>query len=157
MEADLQSMKEAETAAVAAFESLTSSKTKQMSAGSQAIEEISTRFASSKVELVNTKADLQDTQDRLQSDQNAYGQTTTRCQKRDAEYGNLKKELAQERVALADTIKILADDQATETFKKTNVINKDAAASFLQLGSSSHHRRLEALHMLQDTSAQHPD
>jgi len=66
------------------------------------------------------------------------------CQKRDLEYGILKKQFADEKVALADTIKILADDQAMEVFKKAAVINKGAAATFLQVGSSSRHRQRQA-------------
>jgi len=154
MKEDLKSMQDTEAGAVAQFEALGSAKSKQITAANQAIQEMGIRLASSKVELVQTKADLGDTRERLQNDQDAFAKTKTACQKRDLDYGILKKEFATERVALADTIKILADDQAADTFKKTAVVS----ASFLQVGSSSRHRRRkDAIQMLQETSAQHPD
>jgi len=154
---DLKAMKEAEVNAIAQFEALGNAKAKQITAANQAIEELGQRLASGKVELVQTKADLKDTRERLQNDQDTYAQTRSSCQKRDHMYGVLKKEFAQERVALADTIKILADDQAAEVFKKSTATSNPGAATFLQVGSSSRHRRKQALQMLQDTSAQHPD
>jgi len=157
MEADLKSMEEGEVNAIAQFEALSNAKNKQIAAANQAIEELSMRFASKKVELVQTKTDLKDTNERLESDQETYGKTKLSCQKRDQEYGILKKQFADEKVALADTIKILADDQAMEVFKKTAVVNKAEAATFLQVGSSSRHRQRQALRMLQETSAEHPD
>jgi chromosome segregation ATPase len=157
MTADLKAMDEAEVNAIAQFEALSNAKNKQILAANQAIEELSTRLASKKVELVQTKADLKDTNERLEGDQETYGKSRMACQKRDQEYGLLKKQFAEEKVALADTIKILADDQAMEVMKKTTVINKAAAATFLQVGSISRHRQQQALKMLQETSNDHPD
>merc|ERR1719331_1435173 len=145
-----------EVAAIASFEALQSAKTKQITAANQAIEELGSRIAASKVELVNTKTDLKDTNERLDSDSESYGASKLSCQKRDQEYGILKKQFADEKVALADTIKILADDQAMDVFKKTTATEKDAV-TFLQLGSSSRHRQKQALRLLQETSEQHPD
>merc|ERR1719182_1092853 len=66
MTADLKAMDEAEVNAIAQFESLSNAKNKQILAANQAIEELSTRLASKKVELVQTKADLKDTNERLE-------------------------------------------------------------------------------------------
>jgi chromosome segregation ATPase len=156
MEKDLKGMDATEVAAIASFEALNSAKAKQITAANQAIEELGSRIAASKVELVNTKTDLKDTNERLDSDSESYGASKLSCQKRDQEYGILKKQFADEKVALADTIKILADDQAMDVFKKTNAVEKDAP-TFLQLGSSSRHRQKQALRLLQETSEQHPD
>jgi dsDNA-specific endonuclease/ATPase MutS2 len=135
MEADKKAMDEGEQNAIAEFGALSNAKTKQITAANQATAELSVRIASKKVELVQTKADLKDTSERLVSDQKTYGKLKVDCQKRDEEYGILKKQFADEKVALADTIKILADDQAMEVFKKTAAINS-AGATFLQVGSS---------------------
>merc|ERR1719215_626628 len=157
MQADLKAMEKAEVTAIANFEALNAAKSKQITAANQAIQELGSRIAGGKVEIVNTKTDLKDTNERLESDQGSYGESKLTCQKRDQEYGILKKQFADEKVALADTIKILADDQAMEVFKKTNPTSKGAAATFLQVGSSSRHRQRQALKVLQEASAQHPD
>jgi len=157
MQADLKGMEKGEVGAIASFEALQNAKSKQIAASNQAIEDLGARIAGGKVELVNTKTDLKDTNERLESDSGSYGESKLSCQKRDQEYGILKKQFADEKVALADTIKILADDQAMEVFKKTAATDKAAAATFLQLGSSSRHRQQQALRMLQDTSNEHPD
>jgi septal ring factor EnvC (AmiA/AmiB activator) len=158
MENDLKSMIKTEQDAIAQFQALSSAKTKQITAAVSAIEEKSVRLAGTKVQLVQLKADLEDTKEKLEEDSKAFGETRTSCQKRDTEYAVLKKQLAEERVALADTIKILSDDQALDLFKKTAVSSaSSAAATFLQVGSVSRWRRQQALKLLQDTSAQHPD
>jgi len=153
MQGDLKGMEEGEVGAIASYEALNNAKSKQIAAANQAIENLGARIAGGKVELVNTKTDLKDTNERLESDSGSYGESKLSCQKRDQEYGILKKQFADEKVALADTIKILADDQAMEVFKKTSATDKAAAATFLQIGSSSHHRQQQALRLLQDTSA----
>lgn len=159
MENDLKASQEAETAAQGQFEALNNAKTKQIAAARSAIDEKSVRLAGAKVQLVELKADLKDTTTRLNNDGETYGKSRAASQKRDLEYGVLKKQFATEKVALADTIKILADDQAMDAFKKTAVVGKDSAsaATFLQVGSSSRWRKQQALQLLQDTSADHPD
>merc|ERR1719215_2224311 len=90
MQADLKAMEKAEVTAIANFEALNAAKSKQITAANQAIQELGSRIAGGKVEIVNTKTDLKDTNERLESDQGSYGESKLTCQKRDQEYGILK-------------------------------------------------------------------
>merc|ERR1719262_1695957 len=64
----------------------------------------------------------------------------------------MKKTRAQELLALADTIKILNDDDALELFKKT----LPGAASFLQVQVSAATMRSQALAVLRAGKSQAP-
>jgi len=158
MESDLKEMIKNEAEAVAQFAALNTAKAKEIADTNSAIEQKGMRLASAKVQLVQLKADLKDSQGNLAADQESLGKTKEACMKRDTEYGILKKQFADEKVALAETIKILADDAALDLFRKTAATDGSAsAATFLQVGSVSRWRRQQALEMIKKTSAEHPD
>jgi len=63
--------------------------------------------------------DLEDTQEGLAEDTKYLGELGGSCKTKTAEWEAIKKTRAEELLALADTIKMLNDDDALELFKKT--------------------------------------
>merc|ERR1711862_555926 len=68
------------------------------------------------------------------------------CATKQGEWDEICKTRAEELVALADTIKILNDDDALELFKKTL---PGSSASFMQMQVSSAAMRTQALALLE--------
>merc|ERR1712050_213149 len=71
------------------------------------------------VELVTQKEDLDDTTKSLIEDEAFLKDLATNCKTKEEEWATRQKVRAEETLALADTIKILNDDDALELFKKT--------------------------------------
>merc|ERR1719473_1295415 len=71
------------------------------------------------VKIVNLKNDLEDAQDALGEDQKFVAELKKGCATAEEEYDARKTARAQELVAVAETIKILNDDDALDLFKKT--------------------------------------
>merc|ERR1719401_1012527 len=82
------------------------------------------------VSIAEMKNDAGDTADALSADQKFLAELNKGCATKTAEWEARSKTRADELVALADTIKILNDDDALELFKKTL---PSASASFLQV------------------------
>merc|ERR1712066_1188275 len=78
--------------------------------------------------LATGENDLEDTKDALAADEKFLAELDAGCDKMTAEWEVIKKTRAEELVALAETIKVLNDDDALELFKKTL-----PSASFLQM------------------------
>merc|ERR1719387_1219757 len=133
MEADLKDLIAQEEAAKADFDALVSAKEKEIAAATKAIEEKTARLGEVSVELVNLKEDFEDTSASLEEDTKLLKELTTTCDAKKKEYEASEKTRSLEMVALADTIKLLNDDDAQDLFKKT----LPSAAAFVQLGSSS--------------------
>merc|ERR1719264_605000 len=81
------------------------------------------------------KNDLSDTQAALLEDKKFLADLEKGCSTKGAEHEASAKQRAEELVALAETIKILNDDDALELFKKT--LPSAGASSFVQLGTKS--------------------
>merc|ERR1719379_1304546 len=71
------------------------------------------------VTLTNQKEDLADTAKNLKADKKFLIDVTQDCQTKEAEKEANDKMRADELLALADTIKLLNDDDALDLFKKT--------------------------------------
>jgi len=130
-----------ETSSKSSFEELVSAKTKEIQALTKAIEVKSKRVGELAVEIVMMKNDLDDTQAALIEDKKFYADLSKNCETKEKEWGDIQAMRAAELVALADTIKILNDDDALELFKKT----LPSAAGFLQLSVSHEAVRDKAL------------
>merc|ERR1719311_1181288 len=91
------------------------------------------------------KEDLDDTKEALGEDETFLAQLGTSCATKTAEWEVIKATRAEELVALAETIKVLNDDDALELFKKTL---PSASASFVQITESSASMREKALAVL---------
>merc|ERR1712007_198143 len=94
-----------------------------------AIEEKSVRVGEVAVSVVNMKGDLKDTEKALIDDQKFLADLKKNCGTKEAEWEETKKMRSEEIIALADTVKILNDDDALELFKKT----LPGSASFISL------------------------
>merc|ERR1719472_147345 len=133
MTADIAEEKAAEEAAIAAYDELMTAKTKEVNALTKAIEEKMTRVGELAVEIVQMKNDLGDTEEALVEDKKFLADLEKNCAKKQGEWEVIVKTRNEELLALADTIKVLNDDDALELFKKT----LPGAASFVQLRVSS--------------------
>jgi len=122
-----------EKAAATSHDELVTAKTKEIQALSKAIETKSKRLGELAVEIVMMKNDLSDTEAALLEDKQFYGDLKQNCATKEGEWADIQKMRAMEMVALADTIKILNDDDALEMFKKT--LPGASAAGFLQVSN----------------------
>merc|ERR1719265_2417410 len=119
MEAGLAEAIAQEEKAKAEYEALMVAKKKEIDALQKSIEEKLARIGEMGVELVNMMEDLDDTKKSLEEDQAFLADLEKNCATKEAEWAARQKLRSQEIVALADTIKILNDDDALELFKKT--------------------------------------
>jgi len=136
----------AEEAGIKSYDELMAAKTKEEKACTAAIEDKETRAGELAVSLAEMKNDLGDTEASLADDRALLADLDTNCGKKRAEWDEIVKTRNEELVALADTIRILQDDDALELFKKT----LPSAASFVQLksASSAESQRARALAMI---------
>merc|ERR1740127_95832 len=103
------------------------------------------------VEIVQMKNDLTDTQEALIEDQAFLKDMEKNCATKADEWEVIVKTRSEELLALADTIKVLNDDDALELFKKAL---PGASASFVQVQVSASTMRMRALSILH--SARNP-
>merc|ERR1719281_256794 len=146
MEKDLAELEAQEATAVQDFEGMKAAKEKEIAAATQAIEEKTKRTGEVAVEIVNLKEDLEDTKDDLAKDTKFLADLEKNCVIKAKEWEEIKKMRQEELVAIADTIKILNDDDALELFKKTA---SSASASLLQVEVSAQEVRQKASQALE--------
>merc|ERR1740130_2549459 len=142
MAADIAAEKAAEEAAIKAYDALVAAKTKEVNALTKAIEEKMTRVGELAVEIVQMKNDLGDTAEALVEDKKFLADMEKNCAAKTAEWEVIVKTRNEELLALADTIKVLNDDDVLELMKKTL---PGASASFVQMKVSSSSIRARAL------------
>jgi chromosome segregation ATPase len=140
MEATFAEEKKAEEAAIKAYDELMAAKTKEVNALTKAIEEKMVRVGELSVEIVEMKNDLGDTGAALLEDKKFLADLEKNCKTKSDEWEVIVKTRNEELLALADTIKILNDDDALELFKKTL-----PSASFMQVKVSAASQRADAL------------
>merc|ERR1719321_875442 len=109
----------AEDTAIKQFEGLMAAKSKEVAALTQAIEEKMVRLGELQVNIVEMKEDLDDTGKALLEDKKFLADLDKNCKIKAEEHDANGKLRSEELVALADTIKVLNDDDALELFKKT--------------------------------------
>merc|ERR1712060_921007 len=103
-----------------------------------------TRIGDLGVEIAEMKNDVGDTQEALEQDKKFLANLEENCEKKKKEWDVIVKTRAEELAALADTIKVLNDDDALELFKKT----LPSASSFMQIEVAAAEMRARALSML---------
>merc|ERR1712124_196080 len=106
------------------------------------------RIAELGVEIVNAKEDVEDTVEALEEDKKFLADLEKNCAAKTKDWEYRSKMRAEEILALAETIKILNDDDALELFKKTL-----PSPSFLQMETTARATRQRALAMLAAPSA----
>jgi len=141
MEGDLKSLTETEQAAIKSFEETTAAKKKEIEALSASIESKMTRVGELGVEIATMENDAEDTAESLAADKKFVAELKTNCGKKTGTHEKDQQMRAEEVTAIADTIKILNDDDALDLFKKTL---PSASSSFLQIQESSASRRATA-------------
>merc|ERR1719409_146410 len=119
MAGDLADTIKAEEEAIKVYEELMAAKDAEIAAATKAIEEKLARLGEVSVEIVTLKNDLEDTQEALAEDQQFLKDLAKNCELKKKEWAARQKMRAEELLALADTIKMLNDDDALELFKKT--------------------------------------
>jgi septal ring factor EnvC (AmiA/AmiB activator) len=145
MEKDLADATSEENSAIASFDGLVAAKTKEINALTKAIESKTMRIGELGVKVAQMENDLEDTQEGLAEDQKFLGDLDKNCELKKTEWAEYKKMEGMEMVALADTIKILNDDDALELFKKTL---PGSSSSFVQVQVTSGAMRHHAMSVL---------
>merc|ERR1719453_1560369 len=141
MSADLADATAKEKEAIANFEALVAAKEQEIEAATKAVEDKLTRIGNLGVEICAMKEDLEDTEKQLAEDKQFLADLEKGCATKEAEWDERCKTRTEELLALADTIKILNDDDALELFKKT----LPGAASLLQVQATAQEVRAQAL------------
>jgi chromosome segregation ATPase len=150
MKADLKDAVAKEDEAVAAYEELMAAKKKEVDALTKMIEEKLTRIGDLGVAIQQMKNDLGDTGEGLEEDKKFLADLDKNCDEKQKLYEENVKYRTQELAALADTIKILNDDDALELFKKT----LPGASSFVQVDVTSQAVRSRAIALIQAARSQ---
>jgi predicted nucleic acid-binding Zn-ribbon protein len=119
MSKDLKSATNDENTAKSNYEALMAAKTKEVAALQASIEAKTQRIGEAGVEVVNQMDDLEDTKGSLAEDQKFLQDLDKNCATKKEEWAVREKLRAEEQLALAETIKVLNDDDALELFKQT--------------------------------------
>jgi len=150
MAADLKAATDEETAAIASYDGLMAAKKKEVDSLTKMIEDKLQRVGDLGVEIQEMKNDLGDTADSLEDDKKFLADLDKNCAGKQKLYDENIKMRGQELAALADTIKILNDDDALELFKKTL---PGSSASFLQIQVSASAMKSRALALIQEAQS----
>eukprot|EP00746_Dinoflagellata_sp_MGD_P163377 gnl/MRDRNA2_/MRDRNA2_91370_c0_seq1.p1 gnl/MRDRNA2_/MRDRNA2_91370_c0~~gnl/MRDRNA2_/MRDRNA2_91370_c0_seq1.p1 ORF type:complete len:741 (+),score=267.01 gnl/MRDRNA2_/MRDRNA2_91370_c0_seq1:84-2306(+) len=132
---DLDGVEKAEAEAVKTYEELMAAKTKEVETHTAAIERKTKLIGELSVEIVHMKNSLTDAEQALIEDKKFQEDLETNCATKKKEMDERVKTRSEELVAIADTIKILNDDDALDLFKKT--LPSAAAGSLLQLSKDA--------------------
>jgi len=131
------------------YDELMAAKKKEIDALTKAIEEKTIRSGEVAVLVVQLKNELSDAEASLIADKKFLADLDGNCARQEKDYEVVKATRAEELVALADTVKILNDDDALELFKKTL---PGASASLMQVEAQTSAVRSRALASLRAVS-----
>merc|ERR1719160_2116128 len=112
MAKDLSSATATENGSIKDYDGLMAAKKQEVDALTASIESKTVRSGEVAVEIVQMKNDLSDTEKALVEDKKFLADLEKNCATKTAEWEEIKKTRADELVALADTIKLLNDDDA---------------------------------------------
>merc|ERR550514_2064989 len=148
MLADLADLIKAEETAKKIYKELLAAKTKEVEELTKMIETKLTRIGELGVEIVNMKEDLDDTLKALEEDKKFLADLKKNCATKEEDWAARSKTRAEELLAIADTIKLLNDDDALELFKKVL-----PSPSLLQVAVGTKELRAKALSALEGRRA----
>merc|ERR1719421_428890 len=143
---------ETEQKAIVAFKLTLKAKLAEIAALNKLVEDKLTRIGEISVKLAMSKNDLEDTQEGLGDNTKMLADLEASCKTKTAEYEERCKSRAQELLALADTIKVLNDDDALDLFKKT----LPSASMLLQVKETSTEVRQRALAQMRPLRSTRP-
>merc|ERR1719352_469156 len=141
MNKDLADATAAEKSAIQTYEGLMSAKTKEVETLQKQIEAELKLIGELEMATADAKNDLEETEDALAADKKFLAELEKGCATKTAEWEQICKTRAEELVALAETIKVLNDDDALELFKKT----LPGSASLLQVQMNAKNMKARAL------------
>merc|ERR1719214_353561 len=144
MKADLTEVTDEEESKNKTFKALLKAKLKEIDALTKLIEAKLKRIGEIQVEIVMLKEGLDDCGKSVIDDRKFLADLKKGCATAQEEFEARQKMRGEEMVALADTIKVLNDDDALDLFKKTL-----PSASFLQVTMQSSEMRRRTLAILQ--------
>merc|ERR1719262_1301632 len=147
MNRDLADATGVEQEAIKTYDGLMAAKTKEVNACTNAIEAKTKSIGELGIDIVEKKNDLSETEAAYAEDKQFLADMDTDCAAKTAEWGVVVETRSQELAALADTIKILNDDDALELFKKTL---PSASASLMQVSFSAVTLRNKALNVIRE-------
>jgi len=150
MDKELKELIATEEEAKKEFEGLVGAKEKEIAAAVNSIEVKTKRSGELAVEIIMMKEDLDDTREALGEDKVFLMDLSKDCGTKEKEWTEICKQRQMELVAIAETIKILNDDDALELFKKTV-----PSASLLQVRDSNKGGVRNALHELSKVTSRH--
>merc|ERR1719162_400532 len=133
MTATLKDITATEGESIKSFDSLMKAKTAEVEALTEQIEEKAKRIGDLGVKIVGMKNDLSDAEESLLEDKKFLAELEKGCATKEKEWSVICKLRSEELLALADTIKILNDDDALELFKKT----LPGSASFMEVSETT--------------------
>jgi len=139
-----------ESQAKETYDELMAAKGKEDKTLAKAIERKTARVSELSVSIASMKDDLTDTEAALIEDQKLSKTIASDCKAKQKEFAQRVASRGEELVAVADTIKILNDDDALELFKKTLPA---AGGDFLQLHRSRQQTRQRVLELLHRADA----
>jgi len=158
MEKDMGETLAAEKKAIEDYEALIAAKKEEVATLTAAIEEKLVRVGELGVKIATLKNDLEDTVEAKAEDEKTLKDLGKTCAAKTKEWDARCKSRSEELLALADTIKILNDDDALDLFKKASGVNlmqiqvseKDLRDQALRLVKSAkkgkkHHRHSVSL------------
>merc|ERR1719265_1174929 len=134
----------AEEANVASYDGGMAAKKQELAPIQAMIEEKRARAGKIPVDIAEMKNDLGDTGEQIVEDQKFLADLSKNCATKQKFFEENVKGRSEESQALADTIKVLNDDDALELFKKT----LPGASSFLQISESAADMQARALSAL---------
>merc|ERR1719305_1255763 len=137
MEGDLATATKDEATAVAGFEELSAAKAADIASATSAIESKTKRSGEVAVEVVQTKDDLEDTEDEVAETTAFLGDLGKQCAEKKADWSERQKMRAEEVSAISEAIKVLKDDDALDLFKKTIPSMVQTGMQFLQKSTKS--------------------
>jgi septal ring factor EnvC (AmiA/AmiB activator) len=137
-----------ENGAIADFNELVAAQNKAIQAATDSIEEKIGQSGQLAVAIVQLKNDKSDTEQQLEADSGYSQQLEKDCTDMSRDYAESKKTRADEILAIADTIKILNDDDALDLFKK-------AVPSLLQIQTTAREVQQEALQTFRALAKKH--
>jgi len=144
MTKNLNDITAAENEAITSYDGLMAAKAKEVEALTKSIEEKMVRLGETQVQIVEMKEDLDDTGKSLLEDKKFLANLSKNCELKAKEHDENTKLRSQELLALADTIKVLNDDDALELFKKT----LPGASAFVQMEVGTANQRQQAMSII---------
>merc|ERR1719293_64907 len=151
--ATLKEAEETEATAISEYEALVAAKKKEIDTLTASIEAKLEKQGELGTSIVQMKADFEDIAGNLLEDKKLLKELEKNCATKTAEWEKICATRNEELQALADTIKILNDDDALELFKKTLPA---PSASLMQIQETSGELRERAARMLRSASVSSP-